>query len=228
MRNRPDLFVRSELASRIPHSRGPDSWGGEELPYKPDLVPPAEAGRRPFLWEPCRHGPQTPYPEVITARTAPFLPTWAFSRWGLPCHACHQARGALLPHPFTLTGDRSRLGGLLSAALSLGLPPVVVNHHRVLWSPDFPRRGLGPAAAARATLPEHSSDARLRRGVVRSSASADSHAESRSLRSSRGKPWLSSSNNPPGATSPLLPWWCGARRSLRFSCLPVAWAARPK
>ena len=93
-----------------------------------------------------------------------FLPTWAFSRWGLPCHACHQARGALLPHPFTLTGDRGRLGGLLSAALSLGLPPVVVNHHRALRSPDFPRRGLSPAAAARATLPAHSSDARPCRG----------------------------------------------------------------
>ena len=24
------------------------------------------------------------------------------TRWGLPCHACHQARGALLPHLFTL------------------------------------------------------------------------------------------------------------------------------
>ena len=31
------------------------------------------------------------------------------------------------------------LGGLLSAALSLGLPPVAVSHHRALWSPDFPR-----------------------------------------------------------------------------------------
>ena len=65
--------------------------------------------------------------------------SWAFSQWGLPCHACHQARGALLPHPFTLTGDRSHLGGLLSAALSLGLPPVAVSHHCALWSPDFPR-----------------------------------------------------------------------------------------
>src|SRR5690606_33813936 len=26
--------------------------------------------------------------------------------WGLPCRPCHQERGALLPHPFTLACDR--------------------------------------------------------------------------------------------------------------------------
>jgi len=31
------------------------------------------------------------------------VPIWPCSRWGLPCHACYQPRGALLPHPFTLT-----------------------------------------------------------------------------------------------------------------------------
>jgi hypothetical protein len=30
-------------------------------------------------------------------------PIWSCSRWGLPCHACYQSRGALLPHHFTLT-----------------------------------------------------------------------------------------------------------------------------
>ena len=30
-------------------------------------------------------------------------PIWSCSGWGLPCHACCQARGALLPHHFTLT-----------------------------------------------------------------------------------------------------------------------------
>ncbi len=28
---------------------------------------------------------------------------WSCSEWGLPCHNCCQLRGALLPHPFTLT-----------------------------------------------------------------------------------------------------------------------------
>ena len=31
---------------------------------------------------------------------------WSCCRWGLPCHACHHARGALLPHHFTLTRQR--------------------------------------------------------------------------------------------------------------------------
>lgn len=59
-------------------------------------------------------------------------------------HATHccQARGALLPHPFTLTGPLmfiSRgLGGLLSAALSVGLRRPGVTWHSALWSPDFP------------------------------------------------------------------------------------------
>jgi len=30
-------------------------------------------------------------------------PIWSCSGWGLPCHTCYQARGALLPHHFTLT-----------------------------------------------------------------------------------------------------------------------------
>ncbi len=30
-------------------------------------------------------------------------PIWSCSRWGLPCRLCCQKRGALLPHPFTLT-----------------------------------------------------------------------------------------------------------------------------
>ena len=69
---------------------------------------------------------------------------------------CHR-RGALLPHPFTLTvvrhdADRSedrpvfmaaRLGGLLSAALAVGSrPPGVTPWRLVLWSPDFPPQPL--------------------------------------------------------------------------------------
>ena len=47
--------------------------------------------------------------------------------------------GELLPHPFTLICRRNTLtDGLLSVALSLGLPPVPVKNHPVLRSPDFP------------------------------------------------------------------------------------------
>jgi len=34
-----------------------------------------------------------------------WIPIWSCSEWGLPCHACYQPRGALLPHHFTLTGS---------------------------------------------------------------------------------------------------------------------------
>ena len=68
------------------------------------------------------------------------FPIWSCSEWGLPCHFCYQKRGALLPHPFTLTshGPKIKTGGLLSVALAVGsrLPDVI--WHSVLWSPDFP------------------------------------------------------------------------------------------
>ena len=51
---------------------------------------------------------------------------------------CYHPCGALLPHPFTLTEAVSALGGLLSAALSVGFRPPGVTWHPVLWSPDFP------------------------------------------------------------------------------------------
>jgi hypothetical protein len=62
--------------------------------------------------------------------------------------------GALLPHRFTLTGGlcgaacRSPQdpGGLLSVALSLGLPPLDVIQHPALWSPDFPPSARGRRA----------------------------------------------------------------------------------
>ena len=40
------------------------------------------------------------------------VPIWPCSEWGLPCHACCQTRGALLPHHFTLTVRRNDPGGL--------------------------------------------------------------------------------------------------------------------
>jgi len=48
--------------------------------------------------------------------------------------------GELLPHLFTLTLNRlaPAQGGLFSAALSLGSPPVAVSDHPALRSPDFP------------------------------------------------------------------------------------------
>ena len=52
--------------------------------------------------------------------------------------SCYHSRGALLPHPFTLTATVSDCGGLLSAALSVGSRLPGVTWHPALWSPDFP------------------------------------------------------------------------------------------
>jgi len=41
-----------------------------------------------------------PKPNVVPIRFC--------SRWGLPCHACYQTCGELLPHPFTLTAQALR------------------------------------------------------------------------------------------------------------------------
>lgn len=50
---------------------------------------------------------------------------------------CHHICGKLLPHLFTLTHFHRRL---FSVALSLEFPPLdVIQHHLLLWSPDFPR-----------------------------------------------------------------------------------------
>jgi len=65
-------------------------------------------------------------------------PIWSCSGWGLPCHACYQPRGALLPHHFTLTLPQQ--SGIFSVALSVGFHPPGVTWHPVLRSPDFPPR----------------------------------------------------------------------------------------
>ncbi len=68
--------------------------------------------------------------------SAACAPIRSCSRWGLPCRACYHPRGALLPHRFTLA-VRHAGGGLLSVALSLGLPPPDVIRHRVSMEPGL-------------------------------------------------------------------------------------------
>ena len=82
------------------------------------------------------HGPCAADQTNLSTR----FPIWPCSERGLPCRSCCQARGALLPHRFTLTGvDRShRLGGLLSVALSVDFRPPGVTWRSALRSPDFP------------------------------------------------------------------------------------------
>ena len=82
----------------------------------------------------CCQPPQATYPDIGAGSHQPHaacVPTWSCSGWGLPCPACCQPGGALLPHLFTLTYVRpmGRAGGLFSVALSLGSPPPGVTRH---------------------------------------------------------------------------------------------------
>jgi hypothetical protein len=47
----------------------------------------------------------------------PAVPTWSCSRWGLPCRDRYRPRGALLPHPFTLTDAAPEGTGLAVCSL---------------------------------------------------------------------------------------------------------------
>ena len=121
---------------------------------KPGSVPAPspESGRNdgwPFVWDARYRTPRAtdpddsaktrlpPLPDPKVRWLAAAVPTWSCSRWGLPCRPCRQARGALLPHPFTLTDGPKRVGGLLSVALSLGSPPPAVSRHRVSVEPGL-------------------------------------------------------------------------------------------
>src|SRR5437879_8803648 len=91
---------------------------------------------------------------------------WPCSDWGLPCHACYQARGGLLPHRFTLTlgqravcflwpfpsphGAQALPGSLPSGArtfLSTPLQPACRDHH-ALPPPGRKATGSGRVRAS--------------------------------------------------------------------------------
>jgi len=46
-------------------------------------------------------------PGSMARRATSSSAIWSCSRWGLPCRSCHQERGELLPHHFTLTPIRT-------------------------------------------------------------------------------------------------------------------------
>ena len=78
------------------------------------------------------------------------IPIWSCSKWGLP------SRGMLPPARCALTAPfhpyRLKVGGLLSAALSVGSRPPGVTWHLALWSPDFPPAFVRRPATVRLTL----------------------------------------------------------------------------
>ncbi len=76
------------------------------------------------------------------------VPIRSCSRRGLPCRPCCQARGGLLPHPFTLTG-LARPEVCFLWRYPSGHPGRELPAAFSPWSPDFPRQGQAPAATAR-------------------------------------------------------------------------------
>ena len=67
------------------------------------------------------------------------VPIWSCSEWGLPCHALLPGARCALTAPFhPYRPPKGDLGGLLSAALSVGSRRPGVTWHSALWSPDFP------------------------------------------------------------------------------------------
>jgi len=69
------------------------------------------------------------------------FPIWSCTGWGLPSSRCRHRDWWALTSPFHPYPEKFRWifqGGLLSVALSLGLPPVAVSDHPALWCSDFP------------------------------------------------------------------------------------------
>jgi hypothetical protein len=126
------------------------------------------------LMQPTRTtGPDTALEVSLRA-----VPIRFCSRWGLPCRPCCQARGGLLPHPFTLAppahrprcanGPICRRGGLLSVALSLGSPPPEIIRHRVSVEPGLSSPpACAEGAAARPADGAYKGVRRAKRNVFR-------------------------------------------------------------
>ena len=82
---------------------------------KPGSVPATEkigARRWPFIWDARYRTPRATYPDdgaktrmaaIARRQCRPAVPIRSCSRRGLPCRPRCRGRGALLPHPFTLT-----------------------------------------------------------------------------------------------------------------------------
>ncbi len=76
-------------------------------------APPGRRARWPFLWGDCRQPPRATNPDDDPEKgpeafPPPVVPIRFCSRRGLPCRFRCRTRGALLPHPFTLTPGRSQ------------------------------------------------------------------------------------------------------------------------
>jgi len=114
--------------------------------------------RRPFLWDAHCCAPHATNPgggagmplrhrHGGTPQLPPAAPIRSCSRWGLPCRLCHQKRGALLPHRFTLAAGRAETQAAAVCFLwhfPWGRPRRPLAGTVFSWSPDFPPPGCKP------------------------------------------------------------------------------------
>ena len=91
----------------------------------------------------CCQYPLAAHPQ--TRRGASSSAVWPCSERGLPGRPCHHGRRWALTPPFQ-PYRRKTAGGLLSVALSRGLPRVGVTHRSPLRSPDVPRHAVASDA----------------------------------------------------------------------------------
>src|SRR6267378_5143873 len=165
---------------------------------------------------------------------------WPCSDWGLPCHACYQARGGLLPHRFTLTlgqravcflwpvpspcGAQALPGSLPSGArtfLSAPLRPAHRDHH-ALPPPSAKGIGLGRVGASLSAPAVATGEPDCRPGVGPASSSPPSPRGARSRRFPRTRCVSGPPSHGSAAASARARW--RARRSIPA---PAATRARP-
>ena len=104
-------------------------------------------------------GPETSLPDILANAWA-VVPTWSCSRWGLPCRRRCRRRGALLPHPFTLTrrpaeadpGGRSALCGTFPGVAPAGCYPAPCSRGARTFLPRL-TGGSGHPAVCTQNLP---------------------------------------------------------------------------
>jgi hypothetical protein len=73
------------------------------------------------------------------AKRRPAVPIRSCSRWGLQCQSRRRDRGALLPHPFTLTdGSEDAPAVCFLLHFPWGRPRRALPGTVFPWSPDFP------------------------------------------------------------------------------------------
>jgi hypothetical protein len=118
------------------------------------ILCPADIGRRrPSIWAHRHRCAPAADPGPSGGQPRPCL---ALHRVGFASHRRHRRRWRSLTPPFhpclsNLVPRPGVIGGLFSAALSVGSPRLEVIQHPALWCPDFPLRATLAAHSGRPT-----------------------------------------------------------------------------